>query len=64
MRIEKNEEYYSTAIRNCEHNISYIENSNFCAREKAVLKRSYQKQIKYYKQQLEALSQPLETVNT
>ena len=59
MKVEKNREYYSTAVRNCERNISYVESSNFSPKEKAELKASYQSQIRHYKRQLAALSKPV-----
>ena len=63
MKLDKNREYYSTAVRNCERNISYVENSNFSLREKAELKASYLSQIRHYKRQMASLykgSKPIE----
>ena len=59
MRLDKNQEYYQTAIRNCERNIGYVENSNFSPKEKIELKISYQTQIRHYKRKLMSFSKPV-----
>ena len=59
MNLDKNRNFYLTAVKNCERNITYVENSNFSPREKADLKKSYQTQIRHYKQKLMSFSKPV-----